>query len=144
MHPLPHQYRVQGSGGADGAIAVTGAGLPPLAAAAPPQFGGPGDQWSPETLLIGAVVTCFVLTFRAIAQASKLTWVRLTCDGDGTLDRIEGVTRFTAIALRAHLVLSAEAEREKAARLLEKAERACLVTNSLALRPVLACEIEVV
>jgi organic hydroperoxide reductase OsmC/OhrA len=58
-----------------------------------------GGQWSPETLLVAAAVDCFVLTFRAIAAASKLPWERLSCNGEGTLDRVDGVTRFTALAL---------------------------------------------
>jgi peroxiredoxin-like protein len=143
MHPFPHQYRVEASSEVEGAVAIVSPGLPPLAAAPPTQFGGPGDQWSPETLLVAAAVTCLILTFRAMAQASKLSWVRLACDGDGTLDRAEGVTRFTALALHARLVLHAEADRERATRLLEKAERSCLVTNSLAFRPVLTCELAV-
>jgi peroxiredoxin-like protein len=143
MHPFPHRYEVESSSEADGPLALASPGVPQLAAAAPREFGGPGDQWSPETLLVGAAVTCFILTFRAIAQASKLSWLRLSCKGDGTLDRVDGVTRFTALALHARLALPADADRDRATRLLEKAERACLVSNSLAFRPALTCEVEV-
>jgi organic hydroperoxide reductase OsmC/OhrA len=100
-------------------------------------------QWSPETLLVAAAVDCFVLTFRAIAAASKLPWERLSCSGEGTLDRVDGVTRFTALALQARLTLPAGGDADKAKRLLEKAERACLVTNSLALQPTLTCDVDV-
>jgi peroxiredoxin-like protein len=143
MHPFPHHYGVEAAGDVEGAITVSSGRLPPIAAAPPLPFGGPGDQWSPETFFVAAAVTCLVLTFRAIAQASKFTWVHLACSGEGTLDRVEGVSRFTALSLRARLVVHAEADREKAVRLLEKAERSCLITNSLALHPVLTCEIEV-
>src|SRR4051812_39481758 len=40
--------------------------------AAPPEFGGEPGLWTPEHLLLGAVATCYVATFRAIAEASKL------------------------------------------------------------------------
>ena len=84
---------------------------------------------------------CFILTFRAIATASKLTWRHLDCDAEGMLDRSDGVLRFTALHLRARLVLPAGGDTNRAKRLLEKAEAACLVTNSLALRPTLAAEV---
>lgn len=143
MQPFPHQYRVEGFSNCEGPVAFASPGLPPLSAAAPREFDGPGDEWSPETLLVAAAVTCFILTFRPIAQASKLGWVQLWCKGDGTLDRVEGVNRFTALALHAHLVLRPDADRDRATRLLEKAERSCLLTNSLAFRPTLTCAIEV-
>jgi peroxiredoxin-like protein len=112
-----------------------------LATAPPPQFGGPGGQWSPETLLVAAAVDCFVLTFRAIATASKLTWESLTCDAEGVLDRAEGVLRFTALHLRAHLRLPVGGDTGRAQQLLEKAERTCLVSNSLAFRPTLVAAV---
>jgi hypothetical protein len=40
--------------------------------AAPAEFGGPGDQWSPESLLAGAIASCFALTFRFVARAQKV------------------------------------------------------------------------
>jgi peroxiredoxin-like protein len=112
-----------------------------LTTAPPPQFGGGGGQWSPETLLVAAAADCFILTFRAIATASKLAWRRLDCDAEGILDRSEGVVRFTALHLRARLVIPAGGDVERAKRLVEKAETACLVTNSLAFRPTLSAEV---
>lgn len=143
MHPFPHEYRVEAAGYAEGPITVSGPDLPPIPTAVPVQFGGPGNHWSPETLLVAAAVTCFILTFRAIAQASNLSWERLSCGAEGLLDRVEGTTRFTGLALQARLVLPHGADGQKAKRLLEKAERSCLVTNSLALQPTLACEVEI-
>lgn len=142
MHPFPHRYEVEATGDAERAT-VSAPGLPPLSTAPPAQFGGPGDQWSPETLLVAAAVDCFILTFRAIAQASKLPWTRLSCSGEGVLDRVEGTTRFTGLALGARLTVPAGGDAEKAKRLLEKAERTCLITNSLALQRTLTCEVEV-
>jgi len=60
---------------------------------------GPGDRWSPETLLVGALADCFILTFRAVANASSLPWIRLRCEAEGVLDRVERMTRFTAVTL---------------------------------------------
>jgi organic hydroperoxide reductase OsmC/OhrA len=132
MQSLPHRYNVEASAKLEGPVSIASEGLETFSTAPPVQYGGPGGQWSPETLLIAAVVDCFVLTFRAIARASSLQWVALRCDCEGELDRVERTTRFTAITLRAHLSIPAGGAAEKAGQLLEKAERACLVTNSLA------------
>jgi organic hydroperoxide reductase OsmC/OhrA len=141
MEAYPHHYRVNATADLRGSVLIGSEGLPTLATEPPPQFGGPGGQWSPETLLVAAVADCFILTFRAIAIASKLPWQRLTCDAEGVLDRSAGVVRFTEVRLRARLVVEPGVDQQRATRLLEKAEAACLVTNSLVARPTLASEI---
>jgi peroxiredoxin-like protein len=141
MLAYPHRYDVQAAAETEGSVLVRSEGLPSLTTAAPPQYGGPGGQWSPETLLVAAAADCFILTFRAIAAASKLAWRQLDCDAEGVLDRGDGIVRFTELHLRARLALPAGGDAERAKRLLEKAEAACLVTNSLALRPTLTTEI---
>jgi peroxiredoxin-like protein len=131
MQDLPHHYHVNASAEADGNITLKAEDLPQIVTAAPAEFGGPGDQWSPETLLVGAVADCFILTFRAIARASKLEWANLECSAEGVLDRVERVTRFTAFTVRATLTVPPGSDPDKARRLLEKAEGSCLVTRSM-------------
>ena len=131
MQDLPHHYQVKASGEIDGNVALKADDLPQLITAPPAEFGGPGDQWSPETLLVGAVANCFVLTFRAIARASKLDWSNLECSAEGVLDRVDKVTRFTQVRVTARLTVPAGTNVEKAQRLMEKSEAACLVTRSL-------------
>jgi uncharacterized OsmC-like protein len=55
----------------------------------------------------------------------------LQLSGEGTLDRKDGVTRFTGIVLRPRLTLQAGGDRDKALRVLEKSEKACLISASL-------------
>jgi len=131
MEPFPHHYRITGSATLDSHVALKGEDLPEIVTAPPAEFGGPGDQWSPEALLVGAVADCFILSFRAIARASKLDWTSLKCNASGTLDRVERVTRFTAIEVEAILVLPEDGDVDKAEKLLHKAEQSCLITNSL-------------
>lgn len=142
MQSLPHHYGVAAAAGPEGTVTVSSPGLPSLATAPPREFDGPGDCWSPETLLVAAAVGCFVLTFRAVARASKLEWLSLDCSGEGVLDRVDGRTRFTTLTTRARLRLPPGGDVERARRLLEKAERGCLVTASLALEPTLEAEVE--
>ncbi len=129
---LPHRYRMAAETAAEGAVTLSAAGLAPLESAAPAEFGGPGDRWSPETLFVAAVADCFLLTFRAIARSSALPWTRLRCDAEGVLERAEGGIRFTAVHLHAALTVPGGTDPERARRLLEKAEKGCLVSRSLA------------
>jgi organic hydroperoxide reductase OsmC/OhrA len=131
MEVFPHRYCVKGSGRATGDVELTAAGLAPLWSESPAEFDGPGDLWSPETLLVGAVADCFVLTFRAIAHASKLHWASLDCAVTGTLDHVERAVLFTRFDIRARLELLDEADAERARHALEKSERHCLITRSL-------------
>ena len=131
MQDLPHNYAVTASAAADSNVALKSPGIPDLESAAPAEFGGPGDQWSPETLLVAAVADCFILSFRSIARASKLEWNTLQCDVDGILDRVNKVTQFTGFDLRVVLEVPEGTDEAKAMRLLERAEKVCLITNSM-------------
>ena len=131
MQALPHRYRVKGAGRITGDVELTAERLTMLQSASPAEFDGPGDRWSPETLLVGAMADCFILTFRAIAKASRVAWLSLDCDVTGTLDRVDRVTQFTHFDIAAHLVVPAEVDADVARHALEKAERNCLISRSL-------------
>ncbi len=131
MQGLPHHYRVTATSATRGDVSLTASGLPELVTQAPAEFGGPGDRWSPETLLAAAVADCFVLSFRAIANASKFDYTSIECEAEGILDRVERSMQFTAFTVRARLIVPTGADEARARKLLEKAEQSCLITNSL-------------
>ena len=144
MQNFPHHYVVKADGSAAGTVLISSANLPDWPTDAPAEFDGPGDRWSPETMLVGAAANCFILTFRAIARASKFEWTKLTCNVSGVLDRVERVTQFTEIELGVTLQVPASTDVEKAHRLLEKSEQNCLITSSLKAKVTLKAEVEVV
>jgi peroxiredoxin-like protein len=131
MHEFPHRYAVSAASTSDVEVALDSPGLPRLVTASPAEFDGPGTYWSPETMLVAAVASCFILTFRAVAKHSNFAWRSLSCEVEGTLDRVERVTQFTAITVKASLGVPAGTDEALARRLLEKSERACLITSSL-------------
>jgi peroxiredoxin-like protein len=131
VQPLPHRYAVSAEAAAEGTVRLASPGLAELESAPPVEFDGPGDRWSPETLLLAAVADCFVLTFRAVARASAYAWTRLACDAEGVLERTSEGVRFTTIRLRAELEAPAGSDAARGERLLAKAERGCLVSRSL-------------
>lgn len=131
MKAFPHVYRVAASAAVVGEVVLSCAGLTPLPSAPPLEFDGPGDRWSPETLLVAAIADCFVLTFRAIARASRMDWLTLACDVTGTLEREQGNSRFTTYLVHAKLTVPAGVDAAQAKVILEKAEHGCLISNSL-------------
>jgi len=143
MQDLPHHYHVSAKAGPGGEIALASPRLPALASAAPFEFGGPGGRWSPETLLVAAVADCFALSFRAVAEASKLAWLELEVDASGTLGKVERAMRFTQMNVRARLRVPAGVDPARAQRLLERAEQVCLIGNSLVCPRHLEASVEV-
>ncbi len=131
MQDLPHHYHATALASTDGLVVLKSANLPEITTAAPAEFGGPGDQWSPEHLLVGTVANCFILTFRAVARNSKLEWIHLECSPVGVLERVEKATRFTKFTVNVKLTVPAGTDTEKAERLLHRAEAGCLITQSL-------------
>lgn len=128
---FPHHYIASAKALPVGMVSVDVEGLATIESGPPKQFGGSGEQWSPEDLFMAAVADCFVLSFKAIAAASKFEWTEVDCVATGTLDKVERAIQFTEIHLRATLKLPVDANTDRAKRLLEKAEQACLITNSL-------------
>lgn len=111
---------------------IAAEGVPqPLAFSAPPEFQGRTGVWTPEHFLVAATAACFVTTFRAIAEFSKFEIAGLEVASEGTVAKGEGGFSFTRIVLRPRLTVLREQDRERGSRLLEKAERACLVSRSL-------------
>ena len=141
MHPMPHSYVVSAAAETESNVTLASDGLESVISAPPEAFGGPGDLWSPETLLVAAVADCLILSFRAIARASSYTWSELQCSVDGTLDKVDRVTRFTAFTVHARLTIDSSADEAKGEKLLHKAEQSCLITNSLLAESHLTVEI---
>jgi peroxiredoxin-like protein len=99
---------------------------------APPEFHGEAGFWTPEHFLLAAVSSCFITTFRAIAGFSKFDPLALDISVEGKLGKSEGGGyEFTRVVLKPQLTIRNESERQRATRLLEKAEHSCLVARSL-------------
>ena len=141
MHPYPHHYKIRIGATADGEVTLGGEGLPDLRSLPPPEFDGPGGYWSPESLLVASVADCFALSFRSVARASRLDWSELTAEVQGLLERKDGVSRFTRFETHAELVVPAGTDPARARSLLEKAEKICLISNSLSAERHLTCEV---
>jgi len=100
--------------------------------ATPPPFPhGIAGVWSPEHLLTAAVVSCFMTTFLAIAENSKLEFQNFKCDSKGKIEQIDGKFLMTEIILEPTLEINSENDLAKAQKILAKSEAACLISNSI-------------
>lgn len=122
---------VRWTGGKQG-VASSPDGLPDLEIASPAQFGGPGGLWTPEHFFVGAATACWMTTFLAVAELSKLEIEEVAADGEGFLEKGDD-RRFSIarIVLRPRVTIVREEDRDKALRLIQKAEDACLVARSM-------------
>lgn len=100
--------------------------------ATPPEFakGIPGI-WSPEHLLVAAVNSCLMTTFLAIAENSAFSFINFESNADGKLEKVDGKYMISEVLLSPVLTISRDADKEKAIRILQKSEAACLISNSV-------------
>ncbi len=100
--------------------------------ATPPPFpkGTPGI-WSPEHLFTAAVSSCFLTTFLAIAENSKLAFSEFSCQATGILGNDANKLMMTEVSLEPRVVVDRSSDFEKADRIIRKTEAACLISNSV-------------
>jgi peroxiredoxin-like protein len=103
-----------------------------IAFSAPPEFNGQPGQWTPEHLFVASVASCFISTFSGMADNSKLEFRSLSLEVEGVIEKDEGGWRFARVVMRPRLKIAHAQDAERANRLLQKAEKACLVARSLA------------
>jgi peroxiredoxin-like protein len=100
--------------------------------ATPPEFkGGIPGIWSPEHLYVAAVNSCLMTTFLAIAENSKLQFSHFESHGTGKLDKVDGKYQMTEITLAPKVTIANPEDEEKARRILEMSEKACLISASI-------------
>lgn len=100
--------------------------------ATPPEFPkGMEGIWSPEHLFVASVSSCLMTTFLAIAEFSKLDYESIDIKATGTLEKVDGTFMMSEILLEPEVVLPEGGNAEKAERILQKSEAACLITNSI-------------
>jgi peroxiredoxin-like protein len=100
--------------------------------ATPPEFpkGIPGI-WSPEHFFVAAINSCLMTTFLAVAENSKLEFLKFDCKAIGTVDKVEGKYMVTEVILRPVLVIHNTEHQDKAKRIIEMSEKACMISNSV-------------
>ncbi len=112
--------------------ALSSRGLPTLEVATPPNFpGGHEGIWSPEHLYTAAAEVCLMTTFLSFAERANLDFLSYKSEADGILDKVEKSLLMTRIHIKPTITVANEADREEALKLIERAERYCLISNSM-------------
>ncbi len=135
-----HDYEVQvsGTGSNTGLLTAVEDHLPELDFASPPEFGGPGRSWSPEHLFVASLATCLMTTFQAMAERSGIEVLQYTDESTGHLQRgDDGLYEIERVTLRPRVVISEQSKPDRALRLLERAEKVCLIGRSVSSEKVL-------
>lgn len=100
--------------------------------ATPPEFDkGIPNIWSPEHLFTAAVSSCLMTTFLAIANYSKLEFISFKCESKGILEKVDGKFVMSEVLLFPEVVIADASKTERTQRILEKSEKACLISNSI-------------
>ncbi|MGE0643272.1 MAG: OsmC family protein [Nitrospira sp.] len=107
------------------------AGKPDVQVATPPEFKGHEDIWSPEDLFVASANVCLMTTFLAVAERASLAFSAYESTAEGRLELVDGKFQFTAITIRPSITLKTGDDAAKARELIEKAERNCLISNSM-------------
>ena len=115
----------------------------PIVFSAPPEFAGEPRVWTPEHFFVAAIVACYVSTFSGMAEISRFHFISLEVDAEGTLEKDASGWKFTEIKLRPALRVSQEKDGDRGVRLLEKAERTCLIARSITAKVTLEPTIKV-
>lgn len=128
--PFPHHYELSLTRTARAHATVELPGRPPVAGAAPPEFDGDPAAWSPEHLLLAAIGLCHETTFDAYATRDGLAIERWHATVSGTLEKTKAGLAFTRFTITVEVTV-APGDVERARSVLDRAHRACIVSNAL-------------
>lgn len=118
--------------------------LPDIKVATPPEFPkGAPNIWSPEHLFVASANICLMTTFLAIAENSKFEFKSFKSEATGKLEKVDGKFMISEIEFKPVVTISDETKKEKAIRLIEKSEAACLISNSMKSKIILTPTIQI-
>jgi peroxiredoxin-like protein len=113
--------------------------------AAPPDFlSGIEGLWSPEHLLVASINSCLMTTFLSIAENSNLEFQSFESQATCKIEKLGGKYHLTQILLKPKLVIASSQNLDKAMKILEISEKACLVSSAIKINVRLQPEIIVV
>ena len=111
---------------------LTSPTLDSIKVATPPEFPqGVPNIWSPEHLFVASINICLMTTFVAVAENSKLEIESFSCEANGKLEKIDGKFMISEVELSPTIRIKYEKDKERAERIINKAENLCLISNSV-------------
>ena len=112
--------------------------------ATPPDFPkGIKDIWTAEHLFIAAVNGCFMQTFLAIADNSHLEIISFDCNAVGIVETVNEKLAVSKITLKPKVGIKSADQEEQLRKILEMADRECLICNSVTTQIILDPIVEI-
>lgn|SRR5690554_306794 len=110
--------------------------------ATPPEFAnGVPNIWSPEHFYAAAINSCFMTTFLAIAESSRIEFESFQCETEITLEIVDKKFMITKAKIQPKVILKDSDKKDRMSRVLDKTKEHCLVTNSMKTEVTLVPEI---
>lgn len=128
---MSHTFEVDGRWDGKFSGTIQPQGTTPVAFGVPPEFGGPGGEWTPEHFLAAAVSSCIQATFLMIARASKTEISSYEAKADCTMAKTSGGFEVTGITVSPKIVVADDDNRAQAERAIDKAEQLCPISKAL-------------
>src|ERR1043165_8727402 len=128
--PIIFSTDLQWSGDKSGTVSLLLA-KKSLLVSTPPEFGGPGCDWSPEHLFLSSITSCFMSTYLVFVDKMKIENTGFECTATGQVEFIDGKYKFTFIHIYPKAYVGSNSDVEKAAVAMEKSKKYCLISNSI-------------
>lgn len=109
---------------------LSASGKPTIEVAIPPEFKGHKGIWTPEDLFVASINSCVMTTFLYYAERKKLDFISYESEVNGVLEILGNQFMFSEINIRPKIVVPSTDQIKKAKRLIELAEKNCLISNS--------------
>lgn len=99
----------------------------------PPQFGGTAGKTSPEELILAAISACFSMTLGFVLEKRKIAVTSIEMHAECKVDRIERQLHLASITLKPRITVEKDTTqiRQDIKSAIERAERACLISNAI-------------
>ncbi|MCW5828647.1 MAG: OsmC family protein [Deltaproteobacteria bacterium] len=102
-----------------------------LSGSSAPAFRGDAGLHNPEDFLMAAVVSCHFLTYIALCAKSRIEVLAYEDAPEGTMEKVNGVVKFSSIVLHPRVTVRKGANTERAIALHERAHAHCFIANSV-------------
>jgi organic hydroperoxide reductase OsmC/OhrA len=106
-------------------------GKPSLRGTSAPVYRGDPSLHNPEDLLMAALSGCHFLSYVALCARAGVSVTAYEDEAHGTMERVDGVVKFTEVVLHPKVTLAPGADAEKARSLHERAHAICFIASSV-------------
>ncbi|CDQ18744.1 peroxiredoxin, SACOL1771 subfamily [Halobacillus karajensis] len=100
----------------------------------PKEMEGPDVGTNPDEMLLGAAATCYIISLAAMIERAGLPLKEMDMQSEGIVDVTDGVFTYQKIIHRPRVLLQSEASQKdlsKLNRLIEKAEKSCMISKAI-------------